>query len=89
MATHGLLYIVSFKPNVPSELGFSEEPNVLPHVSHQSLQVTFLLVTFYTPHIHAAHLEWQVVDHHQWRLYCIRVLLLDSVLLMVSISAHR
>ena len=89
MPTHGLLYIVSFKPDVPSELGLSEEPYVLSHVSHQSLQVTFLLVTFYTPHIHAAHLEWQMIAHHQWRLYCIRVLLLDSVLLMVSISALR
>jgi len=87
--THGLLYIVSFKPNISSELGLSEEPYVLSHVSHQSLQVTFLLVTFDTPHIHAAHLKWQMVAHLQWRLYCIRLLLLDSVLLMVSISALR
>ena len=87
MPTHGLLYIVAFKPDVSSELGFSEEPYVLSHVSHQSLQVPFLLVTFDTPHIHATHLEWQVVAHHQWRLYCIRVLLFDSVLRVVSISA--
>ena len=87
MPTHGLLYIVSFKPNISSELGLSEEPYVLSHVSHQSLQVTFLLVTFYTPYIYATHLEWQVVAHHRLLLYCIRVLLLDSVLLMVSISA--
>ena len=55
--SNGLLHIVAIKVDVACEFGLREEPNVLSHISHKSLQVTLLLVTFDAPHIHTAHFQ--------------------------------
>ena len=83
VASHGLLYIVAIKVDVACELGLCEEPYVLSHVSHQSLQVTLLLVPFDAPHIHTAHFQWHAVAHRVYYLLFMCLLIFDSVLVLV------